>query len=188
MEKKFDILTLGVGCYDVLVRHVPSDIMDQEYVVIDDITTSTGGDALNATVDLTRLGMKTGFLTVLGNDAWGRSVLNDLQSKGVDTSAIQVREDFRTNVSYVLIQPDGERHFAIDFAENMLPLYNKDIPDELIASTRHIHAASCNSLGSMDDELDVLFRRAHEMGVTTSMDTGFDPTGRWFDRIRETLK
>ncbi|MBP3371460.1 MAG: carbohydrate kinase family protein [Clostridia bacterium] len=188
VEKKFDILCLGVGCYDVVVQHVPTDMMSQEYVVIDDITSTTGGDALNATVDLTRLGMKAGFLTVLGTDPWGKSVYADLERKGVDTSAIQLRDDFHSCVSYVLVQKDGERHFAINVEENMLPLYNKDIPDELIASTRHIHAASCNSLGSMDDELDVLFRRAHELGVTTSMDTGWDPTGRWFERIRETLK
>ena len=99
-----------------------------------------------------------------------------------------MRDDFNTCVSYVLVEKNGDRHFAVNFPENPLPLHNSDISDELLASTRHIHAASCNALGSMDDELDVLFRRAHEMGVTTSMDTGADPTGRWFDRIRETIK
>ena len=188
MQKRFDILCMGIGCYDVVVRHLPADFMEQSDVPIGDITTSTGGDALNASVDLTRLGAKTGFLSVLGNDAWGKSVLADLAQKGVDTSAVQVRDDFGTCVSYVLVEKNGDRHFAVNFPENPLPLHNSYISDELLSSTRHIHAASCNALGSMDDELDVMFRRAHEMGVTTSMDTGADPTGRWFDRIRETIK
>ena len=188
MQKRFDILCMGIGCYDVVIRHLPEDFMEGGTVQIENLTTSTGGDALNASVDLTRLGMKVGFLSVLGNDAWGRSVRADLEKKGVDTSAVQMRDDFRTCVSYVLVEKNGDRHFAVNFPENPMPLHNSDISDELLASTRHIHAASCNALGSMDDELDVLFRRAHEMGVTTSMDTGADPTGRWFDRIRETIK
>ncbi len=187
MQKRFDILCMGVGCYDVVVRHMPADLLSKRDVLLQDITPSTGGDALNASVGLTRLGMKTGFLTVLGNDAWGHSVLADLKKKGVDTSAVQIRDDFHTCVSYVLVEENGERHFAVNFPENMLPLHNSDISDELIASTRHIHAASCNALGSMDDELGELFRRAHKLGVTTSMDTGSDPTGRWFERIRDTI-
>lgn len=188
MEKRFDMLCMGIGCYDVVVRHVPTDMMSQEYVVIDDISSTTGGDALNASVGLTRLGMKTGFLSVLGSDPWGKSVLADLSRKGVDVSAVQIRDDFHTGVSYVLIEKNGERHFALNFEKNAMPLHNSDISDELIASTRHIHAASCNALGSMDDELGELFARAHALGVTTSMDTGWDPTGQWFDRIREPLK
>ena len=188
MNKRFDILCLGVGCYDVVVQHVPSDLMQTEYIRLKDITLSTGGDALNAVCDLTRLGVKSGLLTVLGNDPWGHAVLADLQRKGVDTSAVQVRDDFRTGVSYVLVEPNAERHFAIAFEENMLPLHNSDISDELLLSTKHIHAASCNSLGSMDDELAELFCRAHKLGVTTSMDSGQDHTGQWFDRIRETIK
>lgn len=188
MTKRFDILCLGVGCYDVVIRHIPSDLMTSDYTRLKDITLSTGGDALNAACVLTKLGVRSGLLTVLGSDPFGDSVLADLKRKGVDTSAIQIRDDFRTGVSYVLVEPNGERHFAAVFPDCMLPLHNSDITDELLASTKHIHAASCNTLGSMDEELAELFERAHRLGVTTSMDSAWDATGRWYDRIRETIK
>ena len=42
MTKRFDILCLGVGCYDVVIRHIPSDLMTSDYTRLKDITLSTG--------------------------------------------------------------------------------------------------------------------------------------------------
>jgi len=69
---------------------------------------SPGGSATNTIVALSRLGIKTGFIGVVGNDTAGRTILNNLNLEGVDTEGVaQTGEN--TGKVIALIDNEGER-------------------------------------------------------------------------------
>jgi sugar/nucleoside kinase (ribokinase family) len=54
-----------------------------------------------------------------------------------------------------------------------------DIPDALLCQAQHIHVASYFLQTALQPELSGLFRRAHRLGLTTSLDTNYDPSETW---------
>jgi sugar/nucleoside kinase (ribokinase family) len=79
-------------------------------------------------------------------------------------------------------EPNGEGggDRAILTAPGCLPyLAGADVPRELLASARHVHAASFFLQPRLAADLPSLFSVARSHGATTSLDTNDDPSGRW---------
>lgn len=60
------------------------------------------GNSANAAVAFSRLGLRSGLMSFLGNDQAGKDSLAYLESEGVDTTPIAVEEGKKTNYHYVL--------------------------------------------------------------------------------------
>lgn len=60
------------------------------------------GNASNAAVAFSRLGLKTGFITNVGGDEAGRQMIHQLQSENVDHRFVKVNPDKKSNYHYVL--------------------------------------------------------------------------------------
>lgn len=60
------------------------------------------GNAANAAVSLTRLGLKCGFVTNVGEDKYGRGIIKALQDNQIDTRWITVNPGKVSNYHYVL--------------------------------------------------------------------------------------
>jgi sugar/nucleoside kinase (ribokinase family) len=61
----------------------------------------------------------------------------------------------------------------------------EDIPDSLLRQTRHLHVASYFLQLDLQPGLPGLFRRARALGLSTSLDTNYDPSETWtgFDEL-----
>ena len=68
-----------------------------------------GGCAANAAVAVARLGGKSQLLARFGRDAVCETVLGDMLSEGVDSSACQISEGGRSAMSSVYVDKSGER-------------------------------------------------------------------------------
>jgi ribokinase len=64
------------------------------------------GNAANAAVSLTRLGLSTGYITDVGGDSAGRDIIKALQNNGVDTKFVKIHNDKKSNYHYVLWYKD----------------------------------------------------------------------------------
>jgi sugar/nucleoside kinase (ribokinase family) len=64
-------------------------------------------------------------------------------------------------------------------------LQASDIPDSLLRQARHLHVASYFLQTALQPVLPNLFRRAHSLELTTSLDTNYDPSEKWsgFDEL-----
>ena len=71
---------------------------------------ASGGSAANTIHGLGMLGLKTGFIGSVGNDATGDFFEKDMKSAGVDT--LLIRRESVTGTAVALVSPDSERTFA----------------------------------------------------------------------------
>ncbi len=60
------------------------------------------GNASNAAVAFTKLGLKSGLVSNVGSDAHGRDIITSLQAKGVDARFVHINPDKASNYHYVL--------------------------------------------------------------------------------------
>ncbi len=60
------------------------------------------GNASNAAVAMSRLGLKSGFVTNVGGDQYGRDIITALHKNGVDTRFIRINPDQPSHYHYVL--------------------------------------------------------------------------------------
>ncbi len=60
------------------------------------------GNASNAAVAFTRLGLSTGFATNVGDDQYGRDIVTTLKKQGVETNLVRVNPGQNSNYHFVL--------------------------------------------------------------------------------------
>ena len=70
---------------------------------------SIGGNAANASVALSRLGVKVYLSTVIGKDDVGDILKQKLLSENIDLSYTQFIDNFKTSISSIIIDKNGER-------------------------------------------------------------------------------
>jgi sugar/nucleoside kinase (ribokinase family) len=186
------VLCVGLVVCDVPLRPVPKTIFDQDFCFIENPDISTGGDALNVAVTLTKLGVSSSLCGLTGGDSSGDFIIKRLNELGVDTRGIGRRPGLGTVVSYILIEPNGERHFALNNALSAILDY-RDVPFYLIEEAGMVYFGSAMCMEAMDrGGAAALFRQAHAMGKTTLADTsGCDPakgTAYWRNLLDPMLR
>ena len=90
-----DVITFG----EAMIRLSP--VGHERIEQANNLDMKIGGSEANVAVDLSRLGIKTGFLTKLTDNPLGRKVENELQRWNVDTSKIIWTPNFRVGTYYV---------------------------------------------------------------------------------------
>src|SRR5699024_10255922 len=69
-----------------------------------------GGDTMNSAVAASRQGTRVGYLTALGNDNFGQTVLDLLSDEGIDTRHVTIDDTAHTGI-YFISYHDGEHRF-----------------------------------------------------------------------------
>lgn len=70
-----------------------------------------GGAPANCAAAVRRLGGKSAFIGKLGDDAFGRLIVDKLEEFGVDTSKILLTDRANTALAFVSLRADGNRDF-----------------------------------------------------------------------------
>ncbi|MDR3248808.1 MAG: carbohydrate kinase family protein [Treponema sp.] len=166
------VLCAGLMVMDVPLRPVAPAVFEQDHYGIELPVWATGGDATNVAVTLVRLGVEASLCGLVGKDAAGDFVVNRLNELGVDTGAVARHPSLGTGVSYILIEPGGERHFLVSSNINNVFDYSY-IPEALIQEADVVYLGSSMCMHGMDHGGSAaLFRKAHEAGKLTLTDFG----------------
>ncbi len=146
-----------------------------------------GGSAAITAVAAARLGLRVALVAAVGADPAGRFMLDQLASEGVDTGAVAVRADAPTGMT-VALSRGGDRAILTALGA-VASLTASDVPAALLAAARHVHASSYFLLeDSLGPGLAGVLAAARAAGARTSLDTNWDPSGRWGDdRLRAAL-
>ena len=151
--------------------------------LVDSTTLTIGSSSAIFACGAARLGLKVAFIGVCGDDVFGRFMLDEMQKRDVDVSHVIVRQAGKTGLSVIL---NREADRAILTHLGLIPtLQAPDISDSLLHQARHLHVASYFLQTALQPGLPNLFRRARERGLTTSLDTNYDPSKKWigFDEL-----
>ena len=84
-----------------------------ETVLSGDFSLGSGGKGANQAVAAARMGAATALIGSVGDDADGRSALDDLQGSGVDTADVDTLADVRTGAAFVMVAADGENFIVV---------------------------------------------------------------------------
>ncbi|WP_439659633.1 carbohydrate kinase family protein [Lentzea sp. HUAS TT2] len=171
-----DLLVVGDANPDVLVFGAPgTPAYGQAETLVEQGVLALGGSAAIVAHGAARLGLAVGLAAMVGRDAAGDFVLDELKSAGVDISACVRHPDLPTALTVCLNQAGGDR--AILTAPGCLAAFGPDDVPEVAA--RHVHAASYFLQPRLAAGLPEVFRAARRSGATTSLDTNDDPSGAW---------
>ena len=104
-------------------------------------------------------------------------MLDEMSKRGVDVSHVIVRADGQTGLSVIL---NNQVDRAILTHPGLIAEFQASaIPDALLSAARHLHVASYFLQTKLQAGLPSLFNRAHSLGLTTSLDTNYDPSETW---------
>jgi sugar/nucleoside kinase (ribokinase family) len=180
----FDLLVLGDLNPDLVLRgETVEPAFGQVEKVVDDADLLIGGSGAIVACGAARLGLRTAIAGVVGDDLFGRFMLDALRERDVDTSAVVVDPAQRTGVTVVLSKPAGDR--AMLTYRGAISSLTADAVN--VASARHVHVASLFLQTALAPGLPDLFRAAREAGASTSIDPNWDPDERWDGGLRELL-
>ncbi len=137
--KQLDVISLG----EMLIDFVPTE----NGVSLAEASTfvkAPGGAPANVAVALSRLGLKSGFMGKVGNDAFGHFLADILQGNGVDTKELKFTDSARTALAFVSLKADGDRDFMFYRHPSADMLHH---PDEISAD--YLSRAKALHLGSI---------------------------------------
>ncbi len=100
-----------------------------------------GGSAANTIYGLARLGIKTGFVGVIGDDEDGGLLLKDFRKVGVDTSQISMKPRAKTGLARCLVDKLNFRSIQVTPGANSL-LTIDDIDLDYINQAEILHISS----------------------------------------------
>jgi sugar/nucleoside kinase (ribokinase family) len=177
MSTLFDILVTGEINPDLILTGDVKPEFKQVEKLVDSAALTIGSSSAIFACGAARLGLKVAFIGVCGDDVFGSFMLQEMQKRDVDVSNVILRKDGVTGLSVIL--SSGVDRAILTHLGLIPALKASDIPDALLCQAQHIHVASYFLQTALQPELSGLFRRAHRLGLTTSLDTNYDPSETW---------
>jgi sugar/nucleoside kinase (ribokinase family) len=174
-DKNLDVLCVGIAVMDVMAKPV-DDVPAWDHLgTFDHLENHIGGCAVNTAVDLARLGLRTGVSVCVGADGAGQFIKNTLATSGLDTRGVVETGGVASSFTFVMIGSDGRRRYLHHVGANAA-FTETDIPDRLLGRTRFLHVGGSFLMPGMDGEPTAcLLKRAKDLGLTTSLDTAYNP-------------
>jgi sugar/nucleoside kinase (ribokinase family) len=176
--KKFDLLVAGEINPDLILTDPNLEPQfGQAEILVKDAALTAGSSSVIFACGAARLGLRVSFIGVVGDDLFGAFMLNELKSRNVDITNIIVDENLITGFSVILNRVKDRAILTHLGAINAL--HGEQVPDELLAQTRHLHVASFFLQTNLRPDLIDLFQRAQALDLSTSLDTNWDPEEKW---------
>jgi sugar/nucleoside kinase (ribokinase family) len=176
-DSDFDLLVAGEINPDLVLTGDVTPEFGQVEKLVQSATLTIGSSSAIFACGAAQLGLNVAFIGVCGDDLFGHFMLDEMQKRGVDVSNIMIRNEGETGLSVILNH--GSDRAILTHSGLISALKASDIPDGLLQNARHLHVASYFLQTSLQPDLPRLFQRARSLGLTTSLDTNYDPSETW---------
>ncbi|MGH8803174.1 MAG: sugar kinase, partial [Polaromonas sp.] len=165
--RKFDVVALG----EAMVEFNQTRAGQPNYLQ------GFGGDTSNAVIAAARAGVKTAYLTRIGGDTFGRSLMDLWASEQVDTTAIEQDPDAATGLYFVTHGKNGHEFSYLragSAASRMSPAWLlQGAAADAVRNARVLHVSGI-SLAISASACDTAFaamKLAKEAGTLVSFDS-----------------
>ncbi|RYZ35682.1 MAG: carbohydrate kinase [Myxococcaceae bacterium] len=163
-----DVVCVG----ETLVDFLPASGGASRVRDVDAWRPSTGGSPANVSVGVSRLGLRSAMVGVVGSDEFGHFLRDRLAAEGVDVSRLRQVDHARTGLLFVSLDARGERSFTFfrtRSAEFLLD--DSDVDGDFVRRAKVLHSGS-NSL-VLPEAREAVVRMltlAREAGMIVSCD------------------
>lgn len=181
-----DILIAGELNVDVLMSGLKQAPEFGREILCDGYQELAGSSTGNTVCTAASLGLKAAVFSRLGQDRFGEIMLNALKRYGVETKYIDISERYQTGVT-VSMSNDQDRAMVTYVGDTIDAFEAEEIPFEAVGA-RHLHMPSFYLNPRVQAGLADVFERAHALGMTTSLDAGWDESGNWHAHLDGVLK
>lgn len=168
--KKFDVVALG----ELLIDFTENGISEQGNPMLE---ANPGGAPCNVLSMLQELNRSTAFIGKVGNDNFGRMLMEVVSGQGIDVSGLAFDNEVHTTLAFVHTAPDGDRSFS--FYRNPgadVMLTENDVPEEIIAGSKLFHFGTLSMTHEASgNATKKALRIAHENGLMVSFDPNLRP-------------
>ncbi|MFH9858389.1 ribokinase [Streptomyces sp. NPDC017202] len=130
----YDLLVVGSANADLVIG-VERRPAAGETVLGSDLAVHPGGKGANQAVAAARLGARTALLARIGDDAYGRLLLESQRAAGVDTVGVLVG-GAPTGIALITVDPSGDNSIVVSPGAN-----GRLTPDDVRAAAGLCHAS-----------------------------------------------
>lgn len=136
---------------------------------------NAGGAPANVAIAAARNGLEAGIYCKVGDDDFGRFLLQTLRENQVTPLAPEMTQEAITTMAFVSLNEHNDRSFT--FARKPgadMMLEKSEIRDEDLKTCRLIQAGSCSlSAGKAVEATEYAMARAHELGKLVGFDINY---------------
>lgn len=136
-----------------------------------------GSSAAICLTGLQRLGARTALVAMVGEDEFGAFCCRALEAAGVDIRYVRHDVQHATGVTVALAYASDR--MLTTYLGAMAHMPATVVPAEALERGRHVHVSSIFLQHALAPDLAELLADARRRGLSTSLDTGWDPSGRW---------
>lgn len=166
-----DLVLAGAAIVDVPVVPADPDVFSRVSTPAENIMLTTGGDAMNEAMVLSRLGKHVRLITRIGTDDAGAYIKQTCVQAGIDTSFFQELDDLATGVNVILVDKQGERRFFTNPHGSLRALEVSDITAEALRGASIFCFASIFVFPKINpQQLAQLFQRVRQQGLLVCAD------------------
>ena len=165
----YDVVALG----ELLIDFAPQSVNEAGYPVL---SANPGGAPGNFLAALTKYGCRTAMIGKVGDDAFGRLLLNTLKEAGIETKGVMTDPDAFTTLAFVSLDASGNRDFS--FARKPgadTCLRPEEIDETLLADAKVFHFGT---LSLTDEPAASATRKAVELAKRRGLLISLDPNLR----------
>ncbi|MDR2476679.1 MAG: carbohydrate kinase family protein [Treponema sp.] len=166
------VLVVGDCCVDLLVP-LPS-VTPGKPVIFYEPVLQGGGTAANTAIALRKLAIPVEFMGTLGEDTYGRYIINEFRDAGIGIDSLIIEPELNTICVFAFIDKTGERYLwgwpRVNQAFKELPAAK--INWDAIDNAAWIHSSGMvltYDSGSRHNVIRI-FKYAHKKGIPTSFD------------------
>ena len=184
-KRKIDVIVIGELNVDIILNGIESLPVVGKEIMANSMSVTLGSSSAIFASNLSALGTRVAFIGKIGHDNFAEVVLSSLERKNVDTSHIIKSDSLSTGATIVLNYDQDRANVTYPGAMNDLNI--NDIDFGFLSEARHMHFANCFMQPGIRKDLTTLFRKAKELGLTTSFDPQWDPEEKWVLPLEELL-
>lgn len=181
MQKKktypFDVLVVGELNIDLILNRIDGFPVMSKEILAEEMTVTLGSSSAIFANNLSVLGTRVSYLGKVGEDQFADLVCTSLERSKVDISNIIRTSEYQTGLT-VALNYDNDRAM-VTYPGAMNDLRIGDLTEKVLKTAPHLHLSSVFLQEGIKPDIVEVFRKAKEMGMTTSLDPQWDPQEKW---------
>ena len=185
---RFDVTIAGELNLDLILYGLPDKLEPERELLAERMMLTLGSSSAIVAHNLSALGSRVGFQSLIGDDQLGQIALERLQQGGVDVSRVRRTQGSTTTGLTIILQRTGWRNI-LTYAGTIAQFSLKDLDFDYLLDSRHFHLSSLYLHRALLPDMAELLRRVKRRPASPFRSTPMTtPKTVWDGGLKDLLK